>query len=398
MHQKSMTSRQRMEAALSCQPPDHVPCSFMLYNALKSRSRDYFDFIEKQVSMGLDATVQIPIRPPLVANDYYNLHGLPVSHHPAVKIKEWVSHPDGEEHPILVKEYFTPAGQLSAEVRKTPDWRWGDHVPFLDDFITPRSRKFLLCEPADLKAFEFLLADLSPVEIEAFQREAKAAKAYADEKQLLVAGGWGVGADLIGWVHGLENMMFSSYDRPDFLAAMLEVIARWNRRRMEVVLEAGVQLYIKRAWYENCDFWSPKTWKKFIYPILKADVECAHHHGAKFGYLITSNCMPLLDLFDEIGVDCLIGVDPARWDLQQTKEKLDGKVCLWGGINGYNTVEMGNPEQVRAEAREAMRLFNPAGGYILSPVDNVREDTALSRRNVAVLIEEWQKLRDCPQA
>jgi hypothetical protein len=32
--------------------------------------------------------------------------------------------------------------------------------------------------------------------------------------------------------------------------------------------------------------------------------------------------------------------------------------------------------------------------YILSPVDNIREDTSVSQENVAVLIVEWQKLRN----
>jgi hypothetical protein len=151
-------------------------------------------------------------------------------------------------------------------------------------------------------------------------------------------------------------------------------------------------LYIKRAWYENCDFWSPNSWRQFIYPLLKADAELAHAYGAKFGYLITSNCMPLLDMLAEIGVDCLIGVDPARWDLQLTVEKLGGRVCLWGGVNGYNTIELGNPDQVRLETQAAMHLFTPPGGYILSPVDNIREDTPLSRQNVRLMIQEWQQL------
>jgi uroporphyrinogen-III decarboxylase len=103
--------------------------------------------------------------------------------------------------------------------------------------------------------------------------------------------------------------------------------------------------------------------------------------------------MPLLDMFAEIGVDCLIGVDPARWDIKITKENLGGKVCLSGGVNGYNTIELGRPEQVRAEIQEAMRLFNPPEGYILSPVDNIREDTSVSQQNVAIMIDEWLKLR-----
>lgn len=389
---KEMTSRQRMLAALDRQEPDHTPCSFMLFNALKSTCRDYAEFVERQVAMGLDACVELPPRPPVVVNDYYNLHGLPVSYDPRVTIREWVERVPGEEWPIMVKEYHTPAGTLRAEVRQTPDWRWGDHVPFLDDYIVPRSRKFLITGPEDLEALRYLLVPLTEAEIAAFRAEAEAAIAQARRHNLLLTGGWGVGADLVGWVYGLENMVYASFDQPEFLQQMLEIIAAWNRQRMQVLLDAGIDLYIKRTWYENLDFWSPTTWRRFIYPILKADVELAHEHGVRFGCLITSKCMPLLGYFAELGVDVLIGVDPGEWDLGEAKRRLNGRVCLWGGVSGHLTVEQGSPEEVRAEVRRAMQVLAPGGGFILSPVDNVREDTPRSRENVQALIDEWRRL------
>jgi uroporphyrinogen decarboxylase len=160
---------------------------------------------------------------------------------------------------------------------------------------------------------------------------------------------------------------------------------------MELVCSAGIDLYLKRAWYENCDFWSPRTYRKFILPILKEDVRLAHQAGVKFGYIMTSNCMPLLDMIAEAGVDVIMGVDPHAWDITAAKQKLQGKVCLWGGVNGHLTMEMGTEEQVRAEVQEAMRVLAPGGGFILSPVDNVREDTPQARRNVGVLLDEWKK-------
>ncbi len=128
-----------------------------------------------------------------------------------------------------------------------------------------------------------------------------------------MAGGWGVGADMFGWVYGLQNMLYAVYDQPDLIQQMLELFARWNRSRMEVVLAAGVDLYIKRAWYENCDFWSPTKFQQFLAPILKSEADLAHQHGARFGYLITANCMPLLDQIAECGVDVIIGVDPLAY-------------------------------------------------------------------------------------
>jgi len=388
----AMTSRERMLAALRHQQPDHTPCSFMIFGALKSRCRDYSEFIDRQVGMGLDAVVEVPTRPPQVVNDHYNLHGLPVSYAPGVTLREWVEQPTSEPTPILVKEYATPDGTLRAEVRKTHDWRWGDHVPLLDDYIVPRSRKFLVTQESDLPALKHLLVEPTAGEIGEFGRDARKAKVRAQRDGLLVAGGWGVGADLVGWICGLQPMVYMAYDTPDVLRQLLELIASWNRRRMEVVLEPGIDLYIKRAWYENLDFWTPASWREHILPILTADAELAHERGALFGYLITSNCMSLLDMIAEAEVDVIVGLDPHAWDMEQARRILAGRVCLWGGVNGHLTVESASQDDVRQEVQRAITTFGRGGGFILSPVDNVREDTALSRENVTALIDEWRRL------
>jgi hypothetical protein len=333
----------------------------------------------------------LPGRPPVVANDHYNLHGLPVRHDPAVEVVEWRETPSDEELPILFKEYRTPAGTLRVEVRQTDDWRWGNHVPFLDDYITSRARRFPVNGPEDLPALRYLLAEPTAVDVDAFRAEAESLLALARRHDLLVTGGWGVGADLIGWVYGLERMVYLAYDQPDFLAEMLDIIATWNRARMRVVLSAGIDLYIKRAWYENTDFWTPAAWRRFIQPILAADVRLAYEHGARLGYLITAKAMPLLDLIAEAGVDVIIGVDPREWDLARTKQRIGDRVCLWGGVNGHLTVEQGDEAKVRSEVRHALETLAPGGRFILSPVDNVREDSPLIRRNVAALIDEWQR-------
>jgi hypothetical protein len=392
MAHNTMSSRQRMLAALDCQEPDHAPCSFMLFNALRDRSESHTEFIERQVDMGLDVYVQIPLRPPIMVNDYYNLHGLPVSYDPQVTTKEWLEDQPGENVPIMVKEYHTPGGVLRTEVRQTEDWPWGDHVPFLDDYLVPRSKKFLVTAPEHLDALRCLLVPLTQEELTNFKIEAQPAIELARRHDLLLAGGWGVGADLIGWICGLGNMVFATYDQPDFMREMLDIIAVWNRARMAVVLEAGIDLYIKRAWYENCDFWTPASYREFLFPIVKADAELAHQKGARLGYIITSNCMPLLDMFAEAGIDALIGVDPGAWDMAAAKEKLGKRVALWGGVNGHLTVEHGTIQEVQAEVRQAIEVLAPGGGFILSPVDNVRENTPRSHNNVQGLVTEWQRL------
>jgi len=388
---RPMSSRERLLAALSCREPDHTPCSFMLFNTLRALSSSYIDFVQRQLDLGLDAYVQIPPREPVVVNDYYDLHGLPVRYHPSVRIEEWVEHMPDESLPIMVKEYHTPAGTLRAEVRQTEDWRWGNHVTFLDDYLAARSRKFIITGPDDLPALRYLLAPPSAAEIEAARRDCHPTIEFAHARDLLLAGGWGVGADLLAWVYGLENMAYALYDQPDFVAELLDAVAQWNRSRMTVLLDQGIDIYLKRAWYENLDFFSPALWRRFIKPILRADIDLAHSYGTKFGYIITSNCMPLLDDFAELGIDAVVGVDPEQWDLAVTKQRLGGRVCLWGGVNGHHTVEEGTEAEVRQAVDHALEVLAPGGGFILSPVDNVRQPTQHSLDMARVLIDEWQR-------
>lgn len=380
-----------MLAALNCQEVDHPPCSFMIFGALLQSSESYLDFVDQQFALGLDAVVMLPPRQPVVRNDHYNLYGLPVSFSPKVTIEEEVIYPEGSSDPLMIKTYHTPAGDLMARVRHTEDWRWGDHVPFLDDYLIPRSEKFLVEDPDDLPAFQYLLVPPSTAEIDLFHLECAPIKAYAQQHNLLCTGGWGVGMDMIGWIHGLKSLVYDVYDRPDFVRDLFAMIAKWNRQRMSVSLTAEIDLYIKRAWYENTDFFTPKIWKELILPELCKDVTLAHQAGVKFGYIITANAMPLLDLIAQAGVDVLIGVDPQAYDLPATKAVLGKRVCLWGGVNGHLTVEHGTPESVRAEVSNALNTLGP-DGFILSPVDNVREYNPRALENVTTLIQTWQDL------
>jgi len=98
-------------------------------------------------------------------------------------------------------------------------------------------------------------------------------------------------------------------------------------------------------------------------------------------------------------MDALIGLDPVedpRADFALTKEKLGDRVCLWGGVNGFVTVETGAPERVRTAVRAAVGQLAPGGGFILSPVDNITADSESVWQNVRALIDEWRACRRYP--
>jgi uroporphyrinogen-III decarboxylase len=389
----TLTSRERMLRALTHQDLDHIPCAFMSFTALrKCLNEDMFELSKAELGMGLDSILFIPSAGRPLRRDHPDLRGLPVRFHPEVTVREWKEDAPGG-YPILHKEYTTPAGKLTTAVQTSDDWPHGDHIPFIDDYQIPRALKPLVTEPAELDALRYLLAPPRQEDVDAYHEEVKRARAFADEHGVLLVGGWGVGMDMVNWLVGMQQLMLLSMDNPQFVTDLLEVIHRWNVQRMELVLSAPVDLYIRRAWYEGCDFVLPKFYRQAIAPRFRAEVDLAHQRGAKFGYICSSGTKPMLDDYIGIGFDVLIGLDPIQGthtDMPLMKQKLGGQIALWGGVSGAVTVERGSEDEIRAAVRQAVGTLGPTG-LILSPVDNITVDEPLTWHNIDVFIDEWRK-------
>ena len=393
---QELTSRDRMLLTLRRQPADYVPCSFMSFTALRRRCQEnLYELVKAERARGLDSFLFIPTLPRPQRPDHPDLRGLPVRFHPSVRLREWREDAPGQ-HATLYKEYSTPAGKLETGVRLSDDWPHGNRIPWVDDYQVPRSTKPLLTgDPAELEALQYLLTPPPSDDVAQFELETARAQAFTREQGVLLAGGWGVGADMANWLCGFENLMLLAHEQPAFVHQLLEMIHRWNHQRMAVVLSGRVDLFIYRAWYEGCEFVTPKFYRDVILPHLKSDIALAHEHGALFGYICSSGILPLLHDYREAGIDVLIGVDPVQGthtDLAAIKKQTAERICLWGGVSGAVTVEMGEEEEVRVAVRQAMETLGPAG-FILSPVDNLTVDAPQTWRNLEVFIDEWRHRR-----
>ncbi len=389
--ERKYSSRERILTALENGKSDYIPCCFMIFSALAEECKDQFEFIERQLELGLDAKVELP--------------ELPFRFHPEVKVRGWKEKKESGD--LLHKEYQTPYGKLSSIVKKTEDWPYGDSVPLFNDYLAPRSKKFLIEKKEDLEPLRYLFAKPVADDISAFRQKVSKLKRYAVNKGLLVSGGWTylgsekgidmdggtMGADAMMWLYGMEKALLGVMDEPEIIQELIQIISEWNIKRMEIYLEEGIDLLIRRAWYESADLWSPSLYHKFIFPVLKKEIELVHQAGVKFGYIMTSGVMPLLDDFLQLGIDVLIGVDPLQGkgtDLKLLKKRLNEKICLWGGINGFLTIEKGTREEVEEAVEESISILGPKG-FILSPVDNVRESSELSWNNIKTMIDTWKR-------
>jgi len=391
-----MSSRGRILNALNLKKPDYVPCSFMLFRALRLKARNDYEYIENMVEMGLDAIAWLPINNMNQVSDFMDLNGFPNRIDPGVSINEWTENDPGESLTILHKEYITPEGVLKSEVRKTPDWPYYYHTPVMDDFLVPksRSRKYLVEVKEDIKKLKYILTPPTKEDIKDFRENAEKMKKLAKKNDIALGGMWGIGMDAAGWLCGLENIMMLTIDDPGFVEEFAEFISIWNISRMEVFLDFGIDIFMRRGWYEGLDFWPSANFKKYIFPHLKKEVDICHEADTKFCHIITDK-IPIDELI-KAGVDAVVGVDPVMdktMDLKSLKQKAQGKICLWGGVNQALTVELGDESGIKDAVKEAITVLGKDGGFILSPVENVIDVSEDVWKKVTMFIEAWKTLR-----
>ena len=379
-----------MLAALRRQEPDHVPFWSLWRNKdVPFRYGDQVERAEGVLSLGLDDTLLL--QPPLRKTEHYDANQVP-----GVVRRVQKTQQAGEPYPLLFKEYETPAGTLRQVVRQTEDWPFGDDLRLFSDHNISRSIEFPVKGPADLEPLRHLLCEPTRDQIEAFRAEAAYLRKQAERLGVLFEGGWTTLGDAALWLVGTEALLYQQMDNPELIEELLEMVCRWEMRRMELLLEEKVQAIVHSAWYETTDFWTPRTFRRMLLPRLQALANLAHQGGAFFNYIVTTSCPSLFDALLESGVDSIMGVDPVQGsaDLTETKRRLGGRMCLWGGINSAVTLEQGSDEEIRAATESGIRRLGPGGGFVLYPVDQLGKN--LPWNKVQVMLDVWRELGSYP--
>jgi len=386
----TLSSRERMLCAMRRGQADHVP----LWNLWRSRNLpfQYVNQVERAeavLRLGLDDTLLL--QPPLNKAEHYA-----ADRAGGVSTRVWQESIPGERYPRLVKEYTTPAGPIRQVVQMTEDWPYftpqgSPEVRLFSDHNVSRALEFPVKGEADLAALSCLLCDPSPAQVTEFREEAARLRREADRLGVVLEGGWTALGDCALWLLGTEALLYLQMDQPGLVEALLDTVLRWELRREALLLEAGVEVIVHSAWYETTNFWSPRTYRRMIKPRLQQLIDQAHQAGALFSYIITSAWQPLAADILETGIDSLIGIDPVqdKVDLTAVKQRLGGKICLWGGINGALTLGHAAPAEVARATQEAIETLAPGGGFVLYPVDQLVKETPWE--NVEAMIASWRK-------
>jgi len=387
-----MNSRQRILNAVGLQPVDHAPLYLRLWSMGGGEDRIPFAWrdqvvrVESLLRLGVDDTLLI--QPPLgytedyVADQSQGVLGVTV---------ERIEPQRTGDYTLLKKTYHTPGGDLSQVIKRSEDWPHGNDIMLFSDFNISRYVQPLIKSKDDIPRLRHLLA--APTAEQMAEFHARSQRLHHEAQRLGVAldGGWCALGDSAVWLCGMENVLYWQMDQPELLETLLDVLLEWELQRLDLLLDEGIDMLVHMAWYEGSDFWTPKNYRCLLRPRLQQLIDRAHARQVPFRYIITKGWKPLRKDLLEMGVDCIMGVDPVqdRLALDEVKQELGSTMCLMGGMNAAVTLSMWSEDEIRLAVDGAMQTLAPGGGFILFPVDNVFCE--LPWEKVEIVIDQWKK-------
>jgi len=305
----------------------------------------------------------------------------------------------GENYPVMVREYQTPAGQLRHAVRKTgedPGAGWvvqPDCVPLIEDYNIPRAVEHAISKPADISAMEYLFRPPDADAQKWFTDRVNKVKEFADRNGVAVQAWSAFGMDGVVWLTGTQDAIMLAMDEPKAFGELIGTITETDLARTELAAaNPGVDMVCERGWYSSTDFWSPGLFEQFLYPHITKLVNVAHKYGKKFGYVMTTGVEKLGPKLADAGVDVLYFVDPVqdRIKLERAEELFAGRLTMVGGTNALSLVS-GNPKKIRDEVKRALDVLGLTNRFILHPVDALFPDTPWE--GVETMIDAWKEFR-----
>jgi hypothetical protein len=379
-----LSSKERILTTIRHQPADHIPLCFqsICHGGVRFIDELFPDPFKRALyymELGVDTGINLEL------NNFTSNEN--------ITIKEWKENQKDEKYLLSIKEYKTPKGSLRQMVRKSEDYPH-ETIPLFSDFNVPPGRavKYLVDNEEELDRLEYIIKAPARHELGKFYEFAEAARKFCSREQIMLTGTLlGVGDPMI-WLSGVENVLFAAADNPGFLKKYIRIVSEWNMKILDILIEAGADMVVRRGWYECTDFWSPKFYREFLFEPLKREIETAHQAGVKYAYIMNSGATPLKELFLDLGFDILTNVEPEKNDIVCIKKTISNSIALCSGVNNYHIIEAGTEAEVEKAVIEAVETLSPNGGFILAPSDSILDTSETAKRNFYKMITVWRDI------
>jgi uroporphyrinogen-III decarboxylase len=359
----TMTSKERMLLALNREVPDRVPATV----------HQWQDYHLKKYLAGMDA---------LAAFRHFGLDAaIPAGASIPQEWPNWRTETresrDAEGHRVLNISFITPEGTLTETdvIHETTGW----------------CTEYPIKRPEDVD----LLDKYQPVPKLDHAALAREYERVGDDG--IVRGFvWGHHGGC--WQHaaaifGLEKLILATHHDPAWVHHFLRVL---QKKKLQFIAEslpgAKFDLIETGGGQGSSTCISPKLFREFCLPYDREQHDAMRAVGQKSVYHTCGGMMPILELIADTHCDASETLTPPEMggDARpaELKQRIGDKVCLIGGVNQFQVLDLGTREQVREHVRSLFRDFGPGGGYMMSPSDHFFETPVESLKAYAKAARE----------
>ncbi|MHB9033425.1 MAG: uroporphyrinogen decarboxylase family protein [Anaerolineae bacterium] len=119
---------------------------------------------------------------------------------------------------------------------------------------------------------------------------------------------------------------------------------------------------------------SPQQIREFLLPRMQRMIRVAHQAGAFVFFHSDGAITRIIPDMITAGIDVL---NPIQWrckgmDRELLKSNYGDKLIFHGGVDNQYTLAFGQPEEVKQEVADNLRILGAGGGYILAPCHNIQ--------------------------
>lgn len=176
------------------------------------------------------------------------------------------------------------------------------------------------------------------------------------------------------YLHGIDTLLMDLLLEPEFTCALMDMVLEANLALVRRAIRAGAEVIVLGDDYasNHGPMMSPALFEAMILPRLKKMVDTIHEEGALAVKHSDGNLYPILDAIASSGADGLNPIEPiAGMDLKTTKARVGDRMALIGNIDCAHLLPFGTTEDVRQAVRQAIATAAPGGGFLVSSSNSI---------------------------
>jgi hypothetical protein len=143
-------------------------------------------------------------------------------------------------------------------------------------------------------------------------------------------------------------------------------------------------------------FISRKAYRELYMPFHRIINDYVHQHTSWKTFIHSCGCVTdLIPDFIEAGFDILNPVQTSTRGMEpeRLKREYGSSLVFWGGgVDTQRTLPFGTPEQVYTEVTERVRTFNEGSGYVFNTIHNIQANVPIE--NVEAMFKALNDCRD----